>query len=157
MLKQAVRTVLVLGWLSLWPHWASAQLGATADEMAKLYGPIFRHNARIYHRQIYDGSELDGDIYRKSNLCVRATFRRGKIVLLEFSKIDDALKQTEVDTFLSANAEGSRWEAGKDSTLEAKFYHRQDGRAIAQWAIGYDGSLLISAEEPNRLEQMLLP
>ena len=148
--------VSVFGWLFL-PSPAHAQLGVAPEEMTKLYGTIFRHNARIRHRQIYDSDALDGDIYKKDNLCIRAAYRRGKVVLLEFCKIDDALKQPEVDTLLAANSGGSRWVMGKDSTLEAKFYHREDGRAIAQWAIGYDGSLLVSAEEPERFGDQLLP
>lgn len=134
-----------------------AQLGATPEEMVKLYGAVFRRNARIRHRQIYESSTIDGDIYKKDNFCIRAAYRQGKVVLLEFCKIDDALKQSEVDALLAASSGRSQWVTGKDSTLEAKFYHREDGKAVAQWATGYDGSLLVSAEEPERFGDQLLP
>ena len=140
---------LVSGWLIFSPSSVYSQLRATPEEITKIYGPVFRHNARLWHRQFYDGSVVDGDIYKKDEIYVRVVFRQDKAVLLEFSRIDDALKQKDIDAMLSASAEGSHWEMGKDSTLEAKFYRRVDDLAIAQWAIGYDGSLLISAEEPT--------
>lgn len=80
----AATAVAVAGWLvSAGP--VRAQLGATPAEMAKIYGPVFRHNARIWHRQLYENSLVDGDIYQKGSLFVRAVFRQGRAVLLEFS------------------------------------------------------------------------
>jgi hypothetical protein len=135
---------------------AYAQLGATPEQMVKFYGPVFRHNARIWHRQIYESSMVDGDIYQKGGVYVRAVFRQGRAVLLEFSRIDAALKSQEIDDLLSVNAEGSHWEMGKDSTDGSKFYRRLDELAVAQWAVGEDGSLLVSAEAPTLAGSRLL-
>lgn len=133
-----------------------AQLGATPGVMRRMYGPMLRHNARIWHREVYDSDLMDGDIYCKDDLFVRAAFRGGMVELLEFCTTTRVLTQKDVDHLLSINAAGSRWELGPDSTAAAKFYRREDGGAIAQWAVGDNGSLLVSAENLGGFWEKLL-
>ncbi len=84
-------------------------------------------------------------------------FRQGKVVLLEFSRLDGALKPSEIDAALSASAAAVGWEVGRDSTETARYYRRRDNLTIAHWAIGLEGSLLISAEDPTCMGDKLLP
>lgn len=133
-----------------------AQLGATAGIMAKVYGPMLRRNARVWHREIYDSGVLDGNIYCKDGIFVRAAFREGMVELMEFSTVRGVLTQNDIDRLLAVNGAGSRWELGLDSTTAAKFYRREDGGAIAQWAVGDYGSLLVSAENLNGFGEKLL-
>ena len=124
-------------------------LGATRAEISKLYGPVLRHNARVRHHEILDGGDsvFTGDLYGKHDLIIRAVFNRERCVLLEYTRINAALGAADVDAALAASVSGFAWETGKDSTDASKYYHRTDGKAIAQWATGYDGSLLVSAED----------
>lgn len=149
-------------WLALFlPGWfvigsAHAQLGATPGIMSKMYGPVLRHGARVWHRELYDTGVLDGDIYRKDDLFVRAVFRTGTVELLEFCTLSRILTQRDIDALLDANGNGSRWLLGADSTSTAKYYRREDGGAIAHWSAGENGSLLLSAEKLTHLEDKLL-
>ena len=124
-------------------------LGATPAEIAKIYGPVLRHNARVRHHEILDGGDsiFTGDLHGKNDLIVRTVYHKDRCVLLEYTRINAALSQADVDAALAASVAGFAWEAGQDSTNTAKYYHRTDGKAIAQWAVGYDGSLLVSTEE----------
>ena len=135
---------------------ARAQLGASPEQMAKAYGPVFRHNARIWHRQLYESSLVDGDIYQHGTVYIRAVFRQGKAVLLEYIKADAMFTDKEIDALLMENADGSHWETGKDSTAAAKNFRRLDNQAIAQWETGVDGSLLVSVEASSRIGEKLL-
>ena len=54
-----------------------------------------------------------------------------------------------MDAALATSVASFAWEMGKDSTDAAKLYHRTDGKAIAHWATGYDGSLLVSSEDAD--------
>ncbi len=120
-------------------------LGATPAEIVKFYGPVLRHHARVRHHEIIDGGDsiFTGDLHGKNDLVIRTVFHKDHCVLLEYTRINAALSAADVD------AAGFAWEMGKDSTDTSKYYHRTDGRAIAQWAAGYDGSLLVSAEESD--------
>ena len=117
---------------------------------------MVRHHARVWHREIYDTGLMDGDIYCRDDIFVRAAFREGMVELLEFCTVKRLLTQRDVDRLLAINGAGSRWEMGLDSTAAAKFYRREDGGAIAQWAVGDNGSLLVSAENLNNFGEKLL-
>ena len=43
---------------------------------------------------------------------------------------------------------------GGDATME--FYRRSDGRALASWTLGLNGSLLIAADESGAVWQKLI-
>ena len=120
-------------------------------EIAKLYGPVLRHNARVRHHEIIDGGDsiFTGDLHGKNDLVVRTVYHKDRCVLLEYTRINAALSAADIDAALAVNVAGFAWEMGKDSTDTSKYYHRTDGRAIAQWATGYDGSLLVFSEESD--------
>ena len=124
-------------------------LGATPAEIIQIYGPVLRHNARVRHHQILDGGDsiFNGDLHGRNDLVIRTVYQKDRCVLLEYTRIDAALSAADVDAALAASASSFAWEAGKDSTDTSKYYHRTDGKAIAQWATGYDGSLLVSTED----------
>ncbi len=124
-------------------------LGATPAEIVKIFGPLLRHNARVRHHEILDGGDsvFTGDLYGKNGLIIRVVYHKDHCVLLEYTRVDGSLSPTDVDAALAASMAGFAWEMGKDSTDASKFYHRTDGKAIAQWATGYDGSLLVSTED----------
>ena len=126
-------------------------LGATPAEIVKIYGPVLRHNARVRHHEILDGGEsiFTGDLHGKNGIIVRTVYHKDRCVLLEYTRVDGSLSQADVDAALAASVSGFAWEMGKDSTDTAKMYHRSDGKAIAHWAIGYDGSLLVSSEDSD--------
>ncbi len=124
-------------------------LGATPAEIIQLYGPVLRHNARVRHHEILDGGDsiFTGDLHGRNGLVIRTVYHKDRCVLLEYTRIEAALSAADVDVALAASASSFAWEPGKDSTDTSKYYHRTDGKAIAQWALGYDGSLLVSTEE----------
>ena len=124
-------------------------LGATPAEISKIFGPVLRHNARVRHHEILDGGDsiFTGDLHGKNGLIIRTVYHKDRCVLLEYTRVDGALSQMDVDAALAASVAGFAWEMGKDSTDAAKLYHRTDGKAIAHWATGYDGSLLVSTED----------
>lgn len=126
-------------------------LGATPAEIVKIYGPVLRHNARVRHHEILDGGDsiFTGDLHAKNGLIIRTVYHKDRCLLLEYTRVDGALSAADVDTALAASVAGFSWEMGKDSTDAAKFYHRTDGKAIAQWATGYDGSLLVATEDSD--------
>ena len=70
-------------------------------------------------------------------------------MLLEYTRVDGALTAADVDAALAASVAGFAWEMGKDSTDATRFYHRTDGKAIANWQTGNDGSLLVSTEDAD--------
>ncbi len=126
-------------------------LGATPTEIIKIYGPVLRHNARVRHHEILDGGDsiFTGDLHGKNGIIIRTVYHKDRCVLLEYTRVDGSLNQADVDAALAASVSGFAWEMGKDSTDTAKMYHRSDGKAIAHWAIGYDGSLLVSSEDSD--------
>ena len=126
-------------------------LGATPTEIIKIFGPVLRHNARVRHHEILDGGDsiFTGDLHGKNGLIIRVVYHKDRCVLLEYTRVDGALSPVDVDTALAASVAGFAWEMGKDSTGASKFYHRTDGKAIAQWATGYDGSLLVTTEDSD--------
>ena len=156
-----LRPAVVLLWLTLSPGTGVARaqrldpkicpLGATAAEIIQLYGPVIRHNARVRHHQILDGGDsiFTGDLHGKGGLIIRVVYHQERCVLLEYTRVDAALSAADVDAALAASVEGFSWETGKGSTADAKLYHRTDGKAIAHWAPGYDGSLLVSTEDSD--------
>ena len=117
--------------------------------MAKHYGPMLKHNARVRNHIVLEGSVLDGDLYSKNNLIIRAVFIKNRCVLLEYTRATGPLTLADVNPLLTANAGNSAWQQGKDSTDTAKFYHRLDDKAVAHWSTENDGSLLISVEDGN--------
>ena len=122
-------------------------LGATPQEIVRLYGPILRHNARVRHHQVLEGGTvLDGDLHGRNGLVIRVVYHEGRTVLLEFTRIGGAVTPADVNFLLTATADDSAWMPGKDSTDTTKLYRRADGRAIASYALGDDGSLIIAAE-----------
>ena len=126
-------------------------LGATTAEIAKVYGPVLRHHARVRHHEVIDGgnSIFTGDLHGRNGIIIRAVYHKDRCVLLEYTRVDGALTAADVDAALGASVSGFAWEMGKDSTDATKFYHRTDGKAIANWATGYDGSLLVSTEDAD--------
>ncbi len=126
-------------------------LGATPTEIIKIYGPVLRHHARVRHHEIIDGGDsiFTGDLHGRNGLIIRAVYHKDRCVLLEYTRVDGALTAADVDAALAASVSGFTWEMGKDSTDSTKFYHRTDGKAIANWATGYDGSLLVSTEDSD--------
>ena len=126
-------------------------LGATPMEIVKIYGPVLRHNARVRHHEIIEGGDsvFTGDLHGKNDLVIRTVYHKDRCVLLEYTRINAALSVADVDAALASSVAGFAWEMGKDSTDTSKYFHRSDGRAIAQWATGYDGSLLVSVEEAD--------
>ena len=122
-------------------------LGATPQEIVRLYGPILRHNARVRHHQVLEGGTvLDGDLHGHNGLVVRVVYHGGCSVLLEYTRAGGALAPADVNALLTATAGGSSWTQGKDSTDAIKLFHRADGKAVAHYAADNDGSLLIAAE-----------
>ena len=125
-------------------------LGATPQEIVRLYGPVLRHNARVRHHQVLEGGTvLDGDLHGRNGLVIRVVYHEGRSVLLEFTRIGGAVTAADVKLLLAATAEDTAWVLGKDSTDATKLYRRADNRAIASYAIGDDGSLIIAAEGPD--------
>ena len=152
--------VLVAGWLSVLAGAglraddkaapaSATPLNATPAEVAKFYGPVLKHNARVRNHQILEGTVLDGDLYGKNGIVIRAVFFKGRCVLLEYTRSTGPLTLADVNQFLAANAASSSWQQGKDSTDAAKFYRRLDDKAIAHWSTENDGSLLVSVEDGN--------
>ena len=123
-------------------------LGATPAQIVAFYGPMLRHNARVRHHQILEGGTvIDGDLYSRNGLVIRAVFHAGAAVLLEYTRVAGPLTIQDVNVLLAANAVATNtWEAGKESTETNRFYRRSDGKALAQYTTEYDGSLLIAAE-----------
>ena len=134
------------------PHPAAtavvSPLGATPPQIAALYGPVLRHNARVRHHQILEGGTvIDGDLYSRNGLVIRAVFYAGAAVLLEYTRATGPLTMRDVNVLLAANAGAAgTWEPGKDSTEINRYYRRSDGKALAHYTSEYDGSLLIAAE-----------
>ena len=125
-------------------------LGATPQEIVRLYGPVLRHNARVRHHQVLEGGTvLDGDLHGRGNLIIRVVYHLGRCVLLEFTRIGGAVTTADVNLQLAATADGTSWVPGKDSTDAIKLYRRADNRAVASYATGDDGSLIIAAEGPD--------
>ena len=122
-------------------------LNGTPAEVAKLYGPVLKHNARVRNHVILEGSVVDGDLYGKNGLIIRAVYIKGRCVLLEYTRANGPLTLADVNPLLTSNADGSSWQQGKDSTDTAKYYHRADNKAIAHWSTENDGSLLVSLED----------
>lgn len=126
-------------------------LGATPAEIVKIFGPVLRHNARVRHHAILDGGDsiFTGDLHGRNGLVIRVVYHKDRCVLLEYTRVDGALSPADIDAALAASVASFAWEMGKDSTDASKFYHRTDGKAIAQWATGYDGSLLVTSEDSD--------
>ena len=125
-------------------------LGATPQEIVKLYGPVLRHNARVRHHQVLEGGTvLDGDLHGRNGLVIRVVYHGGRSVLLEFTRIGGALTAADANLLLAATAADTAWVPGRDSTDTTKLYRRADNRAIASYASGDDGSLIIAAEGPD--------
>ena len=132
------------------PPAGKGPLGATPQEIVRLYGPVLRHNARVRHHQVLEGGTvLDGDLHGRNGLIVRVVYHEGRSVLLEFTRIGGAVTAADVNLLLTATAEDTAWVLGKDSTDTTKLYRRADNRAIASYAAGDDGSLIIAAEGPD--------
>ena len=124
-------------------------LNSTPTEVAKFYGPVLKHNARVRNHQVLEGTVLDGDLYGKNGIVIRAVYFKSRCVLLEYTRATGTLTPADVNQFLAANAGGSSWQQGKDSTDVSKFYRRLDDKAIAHWSTENDGSLLVSTEDGN--------
>lgn len=129
----------------------TSPLGATPAEIVKIFGSVLRHNARVRHHEILEGGDsvFTGDLHGQSGLIIRVVYHKDRCVLLEYTRVDGALSPADVDAALAASVAEFAWEMGKDSTDASKFYHRTDGKAIAQWATGYDGSLLVASEDSD--------
>ena len=127
----------------------STPLNATPAEIAKIYGPVLKHNARVRNHQVLEGSVMDGDLYGKNGFIIRAVYIKGRCVLLEYTRATGPLTFADVNPLLAANAGNSTWETGKDSTDATRFYRRLDDKAVAEWTRDNDGSLLISVEDGN--------
>ena len=125
----------------------STPLNGTPAEVAKRYGPVLKHNARVRNHEVLEGSVMDGDLYGKNGFIIRAVYIKGRCVLLEYTRATGPLTFADVNPLLATNAGNSTWESGKDSTDATKFYHRLDDKAVAQWTRDNDGSLLISVED----------
>ena len=123
-------------------------LGATPQQIAMLYGPVLRHNARVRRHEILEGGTvIDGDLYSRNGLVIRVVYHGGVSVLLEYTRVTGPLTVHDVTVLLAANADAtSTWEAGKDNTETNRFYRRSDGKALAHHTTEYDGSLLIASE-----------
>ena len=132
-------------------------LNGTPAQVAKFYGPVLKHNARVRNHVILEGSVMDGDLYGKNGLIIRAVYIKGRCALLEYTRATGPLTLADVNPLLASNADGSSWQEGKDSTETAKFYHRTDNKAIAHWSLENDGSLLVSVEDGNNSLNSLLP
>ena len=128
---------------------ADTPLDRTPAEMAKIYGPVLKHNARVRNHIVLDGSVLDGDLYGKDGLIIRAVFIKNRCVLLEYTRATGPLAAADVTALLAANAGNSSWQQGAGSTVTARFYRRLDDHAIAHWSTENDGSLLVSTEDGN--------
>ena len=125
-------------------------LGATSQEIVRLYGPVLRHNARVRHHQVLEGGTvLDGDLHGRNGFIIRVVYHEGRAILLEFTRVGGAVTPADVNFLLTATADNSAWVPGKDSTDTTKFYRRADNKAIASYAVGDDGSLIIAAEGLN--------
>ena len=126
---------------------ATNPLGATPQEIVKLYGPVLKHNARVRRHEVLEGgTALDGDLHGRNGVVIRVVYHDNHSVLLEYTRVNGALTPADVKTFLDSTANGSVWVQGKDSSEQTKYYRRTDDRAIAQYTAEYDGSLLIAAE-----------
>ena len=123
-------------------------LGANPQQIATLYGPVLRHNARVRRHQILEGGTvIDGDLYSRNGLVIRVVYHGGLSVLLEYTRIAGPLTPQDANTLLAANADRtSTWEPGKDSTEINHFYRRSDGKALAHYTSENDGSLLIASD-----------
>ena len=124
-------------------------LDATPAEMAKFYGPVLKHNARVRNHVVLEGGVMDGDLDSKNGLIIRALYIKGRCALLEYTRANGALTLADVNPLLAANAGSATWNQGKESTDATKFYHRSDDKAIAHWTRENDGSLLVSVEDSN--------
>lgn len=122
-------------------------LGATVDEVAKLYGPVLKANARVRNHEVLEGTVIDGNLYARNGLIIRVVYIKGRSVLLEYTRANGSLTFADVNPLLAATAGVSSWEPGKENTDTNKFYRRLDDKAVAHWTTENDGSLLISAEE----------
>ena len=130
-------------------------LGATAQEIVRRYGPVLKHNARVWHHQVLEGGTvLDGDLHGKNGLVIRVVYHQGRVVLIEFTRAASAMNVADVNVLLANCADDSTWEPGKDSTEKTKYFHRADGRAIAHWEVD-DSSLLIAAEGDNATSDLM--
>ena len=130
-------------------------LHATPEQIAGRYGPILRRNARVRHHQVLEGGTiLDGDLHGKNGVIIRTVYDRNRCVLLEFTRANAPMTAADVSALLDSCAAGSTWEMGKDSTDAAKFYHRADHRAVAQWSVA-DDSLLVAAEGENDADTLM--
>ncbi len=123
-------------------------LGATPQQIATLYGPVLRHNARVRRHEILEGGTvIDGDLYSRNGLVIRVVYHGGVAVLLEYTRVAGPLTIHDVGPLLAANVDhASAWEPGKDSTDTNRFYHRTDGKALAHYTTENDGSLLIASD-----------
>ena len=153
-----ISSALVAGWLFLAvapglrahdPSSESTPLNGTPAEVARFYGPVLKHNARVRNHQVLEGSVMDGDLYGKNGFIIRAVYIKGRCVLLEYTRATGPLTFADVNPLLAANAANSTWEPGKDGTDTAKSYRRLDDKAVAHWTAENDGSLLISVEDGN--------
>ena len=124
-------------------------LDGTPAEVAKFYGPVLRHHARVRNHMVLEGTVLDGDLYGKNGFIIRAVFTKGRCVLLEYTRATGPLTLADVNPLLTINAGNSSWQPGKDNTEATRFYHRLDDKAIAHWSTENDGSLLVSVEDGN--------
>ena len=124
-----------------------APLGSTPQQIAALYGPVLRHNARVRRHQILEGgTAIDGDLYSRNGLVVRVVYHAGVAVLLEYTRVAGPLTIPDANLLLAANASTAAWEPGKENTETNRFFRRSDNKAVAHYAAEYDGSLLIAAE-----------
>ena len=122
-------------------------LGATPQEIVKLYGPVLKHNARVRHHQVLEGGTvLDGDLHGRNGVIIRVVYHGGRSVLLEFTRVGGGVSAADVNVLLTATADDSSWIPGRESTDTTKLYRRVDSRAIASYVSGDDGSLIIAAE-----------
>ena len=141
---------------SAYPRPASGTRPSTARSAqpprrsSRRYGPVLKHNARVWHHQVLEGGTvLDGDLHGKNGLVIRVVYHQGRVVLIEFTRAASAMSVADVNVLLAACADNSTWEAGKDSTEKTKYFHRADGRAIAHWEVD-DSSLLIASRATTR-------
>ncbi len=129
------------------PSEPKTPLGSTPQQIAALYGPVLRHNARVRRHQILEGGTvIDGDLYSRNGLVIRVVFHANIAILLEYTRVDGLLTAQDANLLLAANAGSATWEPGKQNTEANRFYHRSDTKAVAHYASEYDGSLLVAAE-----------
>ncbi len=129
------------------PVAAKCPLGATPQEIVRLYGPVLKHNARVRrHIVLEGGTTLDGDLHGRNGLIIRVVYHDGHVVMLEYTRVAGALTAADVKSLLDTLVDGSAWVQGKDSTDANKFFRRTDDRAVANYSVEYDGSLLVAAE-----------